>query len=112
MCEKEMKTKAYSKEGLQQAMQSNDEHPNDRTKRWIRKSLERLRTQIDSFESKIESFQAKKGRRAEAEQIEGLRHAIARHRFHEDSLETILRKLDNETITAEQVCICCANSFI
>jgi len=103
VCEKEMKTKAYSKEGLQQAMQANDENETDRTKKWIRKSLERLKAQIDTFESKIESTQAKKGRRTEADQLEKFRQGIARHRLHEENLETILRKLDNETLAAEQV---------
>lgn len=105
MCEKEMKTKAYSKEGLQQAMQANDENETDRTKKWIRKSLERLKAQIDTFESKIESTQAKKGRRTEADQLEKFRQGIARHRLHEENLETILRKLDNETLAAEQVTV-------
>ncbi len=35
MCEKEMKTKAYSKEGLQQAMtHAKDEDPNTENKKW------------------------------------------------------------------------------
>jgi CCR4-NOT transcription complex subunit 3 len=102
VCEKEMKTKAYSNIALQQPLPPTDEGPNDRTKRWIRNSLERLKSQIDTMESKIESVQAKKGKK-DQEQIEKLRYTVMRHRFHEGNLETILRKLDNETVTADQV---------
>jgi len=34
VCEKEMKTKAFSKEGLQQAALAKDEDPNTETKKW------------------------------------------------------------------------------
>eukprot|EP00005_Dracoamoeba_jomungandri_P005628 CAMPEP_0174262368 /NCGR_PEP_ID=MMETSP0439-20130205/12932_1 /TAXON_ID=0 /ORGANISM="Stereomyxa ramosa, Strain Chinc5" /LENGTH=526 /DNA_ID=CAMNT_0015347065 /DNA_START=66 /DNA_END=1643 /DNA_ORIENTATION=+ len=105
VCEKEMKTKPYSKEGLQQAMQVKEENPNDEVRRWISKCLETLRTQIDQFESETEIIYAKKGRRSteQMERVEFLKHCVERHHFHEDNLEHILRKLDNETITKEQI---------
>ena len=60
-CEKETKTKAYSKEGLLVATQKDDAKDGCRT--WITKCLDSLQQQHDKVEAELESLKAKKVRR-------------------------------------------------
>lgn len=57
-CEKETKTKAYSKEGLMVAQQKDDAKDTCRT--WISKCLDSLQQQHDKVETEIEQLKAKK----------------------------------------------------
>lgn len=102
--EKETKTKAYSKEGLGQ-------HPKEDAKAkvrgWISKCLSSLSTQLDQFESEIETINAKKRKGgSDQERMEQLEHHVERNKFHQAMLEKILRGLDNDTLSCEQVCEC------
>lgn len=105
VCEKEMKTKAFSKEGLQQAALAKDEDPNTETKKWIGKCLTKLRSQIDALDTEIEGLAAKKGKRSVefVDRLERLKVLVKKHHYHEEALEQILRKLDNETVAKEDV---------
>jgi CCR4-NOT transcription complex subunit 3 len=53
--ERDSKTKAFSKEGLQMA-DKEDDGGKAETRRWIGKSLKALKNQIDQFESEIETI--------------------------------------------------------
>lgn len=57
-CEKETKTKAYSKEGLLVAQQKDDAKDNSR--QWIAKCLDGLQQQHDKVEAELEQLKAKK----------------------------------------------------
>lgn len=57
-CEKETKTKAYSKEGLLVAQQKDDAKDTCRT--WITKCLDALQQQHDKVEAELEILKAKK----------------------------------------------------
>jgi len=57
-CEKDSKTKAFSKEGLSMAQSDKDEKHD--TRKWIKKILKELQTQIDTFEGELDQIPPKK----------------------------------------------------
>jgi len=71
----------------------------------IGSSLTKLRSQIDAVETEIEGLIAKKGKKSVEliDRLERLKVLVKKHRFHEEALEQILRKLDNETVSRDQV---------
>ncbi|KAI0299741.1 Not1 N-terminal domain, CCR4-Not complex component-domain-containing protein [Multifurca ochricompacta] len=88
-CEKEMKTKAFSKEGL---IQSAKLDPKAQEKlehtQWLQTCVEELLLQVETAEAEIETLQQggrKKGK------------------WHISRLEIMLRLLDNGTLSTEQV---------
>ncbi len=48
---------------------------------------------------------AKKGKKSNEnlDRIEHLKASVKKHKYHEEALEQILRKLENETISKDQV---------
>ncbi|XP_037954483.1 CCR4-NOT transcription complex subunit 3-like isoform X2 [Teleopsis dalmanni] len=109
--ERETKTKAYSKEGLDAAQKMD---PCDRIKddirNWLTNAIYSLQIQIDLFESEIESLKScptsKKNKRLDNEKQERLDRStfrLSRHNWHVERLETILRLLDNDTIGYEPI---------
>ena len=109
-CEKEMKTKAYSKEGLSQMtkMDPKEKEKAD-TCNWVSEMVEQLALQIEAAEAEIETLQsvAKKGRRdnSKNERASELEHTVERHKWHTNRLELILRLLQNGNIPPEKVCL-------
>lgn len=108
-CEKEMKTKAYSKEGL---INSSRLDPKDQEKAdtsgFVSSMIEELDRQIESLEAEQETLQAgmKKGRKADhskQERISDIENAIERHRWHQGRMEVILRMVENGTLECDKV---------
>jgi CCR4-NOT transcription complex subunit 3 len=108
-CEKEMKTKAYSKEGL---LQSGKIDPKEKEKmelmNWISTMVEKLSEQVEKFEAEAEALQlgTKKGKKsdpAKAERLEDIEYNCERHRWHMGKLELIMRLLENGNILSDQV---------
>jgi len=99
VCEKETKTKPYSKEGLQQFKPDPHEGPKNDALQWIARTMATLREQIDHLEAQIEERKAKKKR----DGIKELEDCIQHHNFHLTQLEKAMRCLDNDAITPEQV---------
>ncbi|KAK4762204.1 hypothetical protein SAY87_030088 [Trapa incisa] len=103
ICEKEMKTKAFSKEGLgQQPKTDPKEKAKSETRDWINNVVGELETQIDIFEAEIEGLTVKKGK-TRPPRLVHLETSIARHKAHIMKLELILRLLDNDELSPEQV---------
>lgn len=106
--EKEMKTKAYSKEGLQAAAKLD---PKEREKaevcNFLTDMVDSLDRQIEQNEAESEGMLAtiKRGKKdtAKAERIAELERVTERHRWHQGKLELILRTLENGGIEADQV---------
>ncbi|KAG8952828.1 general negative regulator of transcription subunit 5 [Tulasnella sp. 424] len=106
-CEKEMKTKAFSKEGLIAAQKMD---PKEREKaevsEWISNMLSELQRQIEQTEAEIASAQVttrkKKGASAngKAEELTSLNN---RRSWHVGRLEIILRLVNNGSITPDNV---------
>ncbi|KAJ3087210.1 general negative regulator of transcription subunit 5, partial [Quaeritorhiza haematococci] len=108
-CEKELKTKAYSKEGLSQSAKVD---PLEKEKAelggWVTETVDKLSTQVDAFEAEAEILQAaiKKSRKVDsskAERLAQVEHQVERHKFHITKLEIILRMLENGALTIDQV---------
>lgn len=103
VCEKETKTKAFSKEGLgQQPKTDPREKAKAETRDWLNNVVGDLESQIDSFEAEIEGLSVKKGK-ARPPRLVHLETSIVRHKAHIMKLELILRLLDNDELSPEQV---------
>ncbi|TYJ01022.1 hypothetical protein E1A91_A13G125700v1 [Gossypium mustelinum] len=103
ICEKETKTKAFSKEGLgQQPKTDPKEKAKSETRDWLNNVVGELESQIDSFEAEIEGLSVKKGK-MRPPRLTHLETSITRHKARIMKLELILRLLDNDELSPEQV---------
>ncbi|KAJ1647129.1 general negative regulator of transcription subunit 5 [Coemansia asiatica] len=106
--EKEMKTKAYSKEGL---LQSTKLDPKEKEKidlcNWLVESVDTLSTQIDVLEATAETLEGSMGKKrrdaSKVEKLNRLHERVDRHKHHIWCLERIQRLLENESLSTEQV---------
>ena len=105
-CEKEAKTKAFSKEGLGRAANVD---PRDRAKHemrdWLSTTVETLNSAIEGFEAELEdlgSGKQKKGAKPPARQVH-LEESISRHKQHIVRLEQVMRLLDNDELSPDDV---------
>lgn len=107
-CEKEMKTKAYSKEGLTNSTRLDPrEKERAATVNFVSEMLEELEHQVEGLEAEQEMTRnsMKRGKKdtQKQERISELDDQLDRHRWHIGKMELILRMLENGTITAESV---------
>ncbi|KAF2267146.1 CCR4-NOT transcription complex [Lojkania enalia] len=106
--EKEMKTKAFSKEGLSLAAKLD---PKEKEKADVIDFLvqmnEELERQVETVEAEVETLQAtiKKGKKdtSKAERISELEHTVERHKWHQNKLELLQRALENGNVEVEPV---------
>lgn len=106
--EKEMKTKAYSKEGL---LQKEKMDPKEKEKLdtcdWITTTVDELSRQIEMAEAELETLQGttKRGKKdhSKAERVAELEHHIERNKWHINRLELTLRLLENDHLPPERV---------
>lgn len=106
--EKEMKTKAYSKEGL---LASTKLDPKEKEKAEIREFLcdcvSKLEQQIEMCEAESESIMAtfRKGKRDahKADRVSEIERQVERHKWHIIKLELIMRLLENGNLEVEKV---------
>ncbi|KAM5532414.1 hypothetical protein V8D89_013908 [Ganoderma adspersum] len=107
-CEKEMKTKAFSKEGLTQSAKLDPKQQEKvDTMTWVQSMMDELMVQVESAEAEIETLQGggkkKKSGGAAAERLEGLERLNERRKWHINRLELILRLLDNGSLATDKV---------
>lgn len=104
VCERETKTKAFSKEGLgQQPKTDPRERARNEAREWLNRVVDDLNTQMDTFEAEMEGqVTAKKGKQKPTRLVH-LEESVGRHREHVTKLETILRLLDNEAINPDDL---------
>ena len=105
--EKEMKTKAFSKEGLSATAKLD---PKEKEKQevmdFLGNTMEDLERQIETLEAEAESLQAtmkKKKDAAKAERIAEIGERAETNKWHQGKLELILRLLENGGIDVEPV---------
>ncbi|TDH64729.1 hypothetical protein CCR75_001376 [Bremia lactucae] len=104
VCEKETKTKAYSKEGLAQVERLDPEQQaRQQSHAWIQDCLTQFNVQIEALESDIERLHSAKGRGRHKGDIEEKEKLLSRHKWHILKLEQINRLLDNAALEPEQV---------
>lgn len=107
LLEKEMKIKAFSKEGLNQTIKLT---PQEREKTelvsWLKESVELLESQVEAFEADLDKMavQMKKSRSTEQNKtVEELKKVINMHKFHIEKLEVCLRLLENDQILSAKI---------
>ncbi|KAI4257318.1 MAG: hypothetical protein LQ352_001668 [Teloschistes flavicans] len=106
--EKEMKTKAFSKEGLSAAARLD---PEERKKQeacdFLSAMVEELERQIETLEAEEDSLQAtaKKGKKdtSKADRLSEISRLTERHKWHQGKLELLLRSLENGNVETDQV---------
>lgn len=106
--EKEMKTKAYSKEGLSASAKLD---PKEKEKLdtvdFLQEMVESISQQLEAAEAETENLQAsmKKGKKdtSKADRIAELETIQERHKWHTQKLELVLRALQNGNVEVEQV---------
>jgi CCR4-NOT transcription complex subunit 3 len=106
--EKAMKTKAYSKEGLNAAARLD---PKERAKleacEFLSSMVEELERQIETMEAESESIQAtmKKGKNqsVKVDRLAEIERLTERHKWHQGKLELIKRCLENGGVETDQV---------
>lgn len=104
VCEKETKTKTYSKEGLARETKVDPhEAAKSSTRDWLSEKVDALMTQIDMHEADMEKLTSGKGSKRNKAEVETLEASIKRHRWHIAKLEQIIRMLDNDALGHEQI---------
>lgn len=107
--EKELKIKAFSKEGLNQTTKLD---PKVKEKidlaNWINSTVDKLTTQIDAYDAEVETMglNLKKGKKLESSKQERndlLIKTVEKHKNHIQKLEAILRLMENDQVATEQV---------
>lgn len=105
-CEKEMKTKAFSKEGLIQAAKLDPkEQEKEDAMQWLQTQVEELQMQIEQTEAEIEAHQPtgkKKNKSGSAGRLEELESLNERRKWHVSRLEIVLRLLNNGSLPTEK----------
>jgi CCR4-NOT transcription complex subunit 3 len=106
-CEKEMKTKAFSKEGLTQVRLDPKAQERSDTISWLQNMVDELSMQTETAEAEVETLQGgtkKKGKGGGAnERLERLEHMNERRKWHVSRLELILRLMENGSLPTEKV---------
>jgi CCR4-NOT transcription complex subunit 3 len=104
VCEKETKTKTYSKEGLARAERLDPaEQAKVDTSNWIRDYVESMNGLVEEKEVEIERLSSGKGKKTNKAQIEDLNYSISQHKFHINKLDGIIRLVLNDRIPVDLV---------
>ena len=107
-CEKEMKTKAFSREGLIAAAKLD---PSEKAKlemsQWLTSMVDELSRQIESTEAEIEqsvatSKKSKKGSSKE-DRVSTMEYQNERRNWHISRLEILHRMMENGTLEVERI---------
>jgi CCR4-NOT transcription complex subunit 3 len=104
VCEKETKTKAYSKEGLaKQERLDPEEQKRENTISWISDIIDQIQGFIDEKELEVEKLSAGKGKKTNKNQLDECQQHLANHKFHLNKLEGIMRLVRNGMLEADTV---------
>ncbi|KAH9383551.1 hypothetical protein HPB48_025123 [Haemaphysalis longicornis] len=103
--EREVKIKAYSKEGLDGNLKVDPaQKEKEEMTLWLSNSIDTLGIHVDQFESELElltpGLKKKNDNQGRVDQLKAL---LARHQYHVVKLETLMRMLDNGTIEVSKI---------
>jgi CCR4-NOT transcription complex subunit 3 len=100
VCEKDTKTKAYSKEGLaREAKLDPKEALKEEKRQWLNDCLEQLQDFINTVEAEKEkAANAKGNKKSSKDAIEKFDNRIQKNKWHMQKIELILRLLDGEDL--------------
>jgi CCR4-NOT transcription complex subunit 3 len=101
--EKEIKTKAFSKEGLTQSakLDPKDVQKNS-TLNWINSIKDDLQIHMDKFEAESEALLIKDSKR-DSSRVEMLKKKLARHKYYIDNLEAVQRLIRNDILDHNEI---------
>ncbi|KAJ7122780.1 Not1 N-terminal domain, CCR4-Not complex component-domain-containing protein [Mycena epipterygia] len=107
-CEKEMKTKAFSKEGLIQAAKLDPkEQEKEEATLWLQTQVEELQMQVEQSEAEIEALHGSGKKKSKsgstAGRLEELETLNERRKWHISRLEIVLRLLNNGSMPTDKV---------
>ncbi|CAJ1950852.1 unnamed protein product [Cylindrotheca closterium] len=104
ICEKETKTKTYSKEGLaRQEKLDPQEQAKEDTNAWISEVIDRLMQAVEDREVEIERLSSGKGKKTNKSTIDDYNHYITCHKYHLNKLEGIMRLVTNDVLDVDIV---------
>jgi CCR4-NOT transcription complex subunit 3 len=104
ICEKETKTKTYSKEGLARAEKlSPEEQAKLDTCKWVGETIEKLQQCVEDKDVEIERLSSGKGKKTNKHIIEEHNEFIQSHKFHINKLEGIMRLVMNDLLDHDLV---------
>lgn len=104
ICEKETKTKTYSKEGLAREDKLDPaEEAKMKTTGWLQEYVDKFQEQVEEKDFEIEKLSSGKGKKTNKHHIEDKQEHIANHRFHINKLEGIIRLVNNDVIEVDAV---------
>nr|XP_019005870.1 CCR4-NOT transcription complex subunit 3 [Kwoniella mangroviensis CBS 8507]OCF69331.1 CCR4-NOT transcription complex subunit 3 [Kwoniella mangroviensis CBS 8507] len=102
--EKEMKMKAFSKEGL---IAKSKLDPAEKARRdmidWVGNTTDELSRQIEQTEAEAEALQATRKKKASGDRLSELEELNERRQWHISKLELVQRMLENGTLPVEDV---------
>lgn len=100
VCEKDTKTKAFSKEGLaRQAILDPMDAMKEEKRNWINECLDELNDVINSVEAEKEKLTGAKGNKAKNKELLGfLENRIQKNKWHINKLEHILKLMENDNL--------------
>jgi CCR4-NOT transcription complex subunit 3 len=106
-CEKVMKTKAFSKEGLTQVKLDPKAQERSDTISWLQSMVDELSMQTETAEAEVETLQGGTKRRGKGggtlERLDQLEHLNERRKWHVARLELILRVMENGSLQTDKV---------
>ena len=104
ICEKETKTKTYSKEGLAREDKLDpEEEAKLNTTNWIGEYIEKFNQEVEEKDFEIEKLSSGKGKKAQKHRIEALQLYVQQHKFHISKLEGIIRLVNNDVLSVDVV---------
>lgn len=105
MCERETKTKAFSKEGLQVPTKTDPKEKEKSVVRdWIGNVVGDLTKQIEMSEAEIETLSTKKKLKAADKVTMGeIQQYVDRCKWHQTKLELVLRRMENDVLAPEDI---------
>ena len=104
ICEKETKTKTYSKEGLAREDKLDpEEEAKLNTTTWLGEYIEKFNAELEEKDFEIEKLSSGKGKKSHKAQLDALAQHVANHKFHISKLEGIIRLVNNDRLDVEVV---------
>lgn len=104
VCEKETKTKAFSKEGLAQDRTDPRQKQKEEINDWVKEAITKLKEQVEEMEAEIESLNSgkRKKRAEENPRVAELKEHMSRHDHHVQMLERVLRAVYNDAVVLRE----------
>lgn len=104
ICEKETKTKTYSKEGLAREDKLDpEEEAKLNTTSWLGDYIEKFTQEVEEKDFEIEKLSSGKGKKSQKHKIEALQKYVLQHKFHISKLEGIIRLVNNDVLSVDLV---------